>query len=164
MVSTSTVLNILIRAESSHKGLGESAGTIEAKTRFLNRLLQTAFPRYPNDGFNASYPGGVELVYTTAPNPLRPATKTSSQNEIFDPDGEYSPDAWTWGSGNFSTDIVPEYKCSVHHVLELMKKEGPFVGVLGFSVGACMAATVVSLAERAPPKDFLEYLDISIEV
>lgn len=38
------------------------------------------------------------------------------------------------------------------------------MGVLGFSVGACMAATVVSLAERAPSREFMDYLGITVEV
>jgi hypothetical protein len=127
-------------------------------------MLQKEFPTYPNHGFHSSYPGGFELVYTTAPNPLRPSTKTSGQHDAMEVRETDFADCWTWGSGNFEVDVVPEYKSSVYHVLDLMKKEGRFVGVLGFSVGACMAATVVSLAERSPSQEVMDHLGISVEV
>jgi Serine hydrolase (FSH1) len=44
-------------------------------------------------------------------------------------------DAWTWGSENFEIDFTLQYKASIHHVLKVMRNEGPFIGIFGFRLG-----------------------------
>jgi hypothetical protein len=57
-------------------------------------------------------------------------------------------DAWAWGVGDFrQAEEIEGLAQSVTYMLEYMQEHGPFVGAIGFSCGATLAAILSSLLE-----------------
>jgi thioesterase domain-containing protein len=57
-------------------------------------------------------------------------------------------DAWAWGVGDFrQPEEIQGLAQSVTYMLEYMQEHGPFVGAIGFSCGATLAAILSSLLE-----------------
>lgn len=57
-------------------------------------------------------------------------------------------DAWAWGVGDFrQAEEIQGLAQSVTCMLEYMQEHGPFVGAIGFSCGATLAAILASLLE-----------------
>jgi hypothetical protein len=57
-------------------------------------------------------------------------------------------DAWAWGVGDFrQAEEIQGLAQSVTYMLEYMQEHGPFVGAIGFSCGATLAAILSSLLE-----------------
>lgn len=141
-------------------GTGSSGTFFEAKSAFIKKLLQEAFPSFPNKGYHATYPGGIEFHYPTAPNRVLPVTSTSGVDEVEEQD-EDKFDAWTWGIGDYEKDHIIGYEKSVKFMLRYIEEHGPFIGVIGFSAGGSMAFTLASLAERTCPAKVMEDLQIT---
>lgn len=125
-------------------GYTQSGPLFQAKTGALRKTLQKVFP------------AGVELVYPTAPIRLTPADEsflagngTSKDSEGKDEKEQEEIDAWAWwrrkGQGEpYTYEGIEDGLGKVAHVL---KTEGPFDGVVGFSQGGACAAMVASLLE-----------------
>jgi predicted esterase len=115
-------------------GYTQSGPLFQAKTGALRKTLQKAFP------------AGCDLVYPTAPIRLSPADETflAAQEEK----GE-EIDAWAWwrrkGTGEPYT--YEGLELGLGKIAEVLKTEGPFDGVIGFSQGGACAAMVASLLE-----------------
>jgi predicted esterase len=122
-------------------GYTQSGPLFQAKTGALRKTLQKAFP------------AGCELVYPTAPIRLSPADETflAAQEEK----GE-EIDAWAWwrrkGTGEPYT--YQGIELGLGRIAEVLKTEGPFDGVIGFSQGGACAAMVASLLEPARKEAF----------
>jgi len=126
-------------------GYTQSGSLFQAKTGALRKTLQKAFPK------------GIELVYPTAPIRLTPADEsflagnTSKDGEGKDTkDGEEQEiDAWAWwrrkGTGEPYTYEGMEQ--GLERIASVLKEQGPFDGVVGFSQGGAAAAMVASLLE-----------------
>ncbi|CAN9168030.1 FSH1-domain-containing protein [Alternaria alternata] len=126
-------------------GYTQSGPLFQAKTGALRKTLSKAFPK------------GIELVYPTAPIRLTPADEsflagsTGKDGEGKDgKDGEEQEiDAWAWwrrkGSGEPYTYEGIEQ--GLAHIANVLKEQGPFDGVVGFSQGGAAAAMVASLLE-----------------
>ncbi|KAI4929294.1 uncharacterized protein J4E92_004958 [Alternaria infectoria] len=126
-------------------GYTQSGSLFQAKTGALRKTLQKAFPK------------GIELVYPTAPIRLTPADEsflagnTSKDGEGKDAkDGEEQEiDAWAWwrrkGTGEPYTYEGMEQ--GLERIASVLKEQGPFDGVVGFSQGGAAAAMVASLLE-----------------
>ena len=57
-------------------------------------------------------------------------------------------DAWAWGTGDFRrAEEITGLDQSVAITLEFMKAHGPFIGAIGFSCGATLAAILASILE-----------------
>jgi hypothetical protein len=57
-------------------------------------------------------------------------------------------DAWAWGTGDFGkAEQIDGLSQSVAEILKYMQEHGPFIGVIGFSCGATLAALLSSLLE-----------------
>jgi thioesterase domain-containing protein len=57
-------------------------------------------------------------------------------------------DAWAWGVGDFrQAEEIEGLAQSVTYMLEYIQEHGPFVGAIGFSCGATLAAILSSLLE-----------------
>ncbi|KAI4850845.1 hypothetical protein E4T44_02507, partial [Aureobasidium sp. EXF-8845] len=109
--------------------------------------LEKAFPCAPKPGFLPSFPGGVELVYPTAPLKL-------SVNDIpgYDVDGatdDTEPEAYAWwrrkGDGEpFSYEGLDQ---GFARLASCIKDSGPFDGCIGFSQGGAAAGMLASVLE-----------------
>jgi predicted esterase len=126
-------------------GYTQSGPLFQAKTGALRKTLQKAFPQ------------GIDLVYPTAPIRLTPADEsflagngTSRDSEGKDTEGEKEEiDAWAWWrrKGQGEPYTYEGIEQGLAHIASVLKEEGPFDGVVGFSQGAACAAMVASLLE-----------------
>lgn len=64
------------------------------------------------------------------------------------PDREEANDQWVWGYGDPHDGEIKMIERSIAHILHTLVDEGPFVGIVGFSSGAAMAAIIASLLEK----------------
>jgi len=124
-------------------GNAQSGASFESKTRFFKNLLQNACP---------SFPGGVELFYPTAPHRILPASSTTGDEGDFD--------AWTWGFGDYTTEVMQGYGQTIRYMLEVIRTAGPFIGIVGFSAGAATAHILVSIAERRASPELMQNLQM----
>lgn len=117
-------------------GYTQSGPLFQAKTGALRKTLQKAFP------------AGCDLVYPTAPIRLSPADETFLANQAEEK-GEEEIDAWAWwrrkGTGEPYT--YEGIELGLGKIAEVLKTEGPFDGVVGFSQGGACAAMIASLLE-----------------
>ncbi|CAO2657502.1 Nn.00g036280.m01.CDS01 [Neocucurbitaria sp. VM-36] len=130
-------------------GYTQSGPLFQAKTGALRKTLSKAFPK------------GIELVYPTAPIRLTPAdeawlagtTSTDANGKDDASGGEEAQqlDAWAWwrrkdqGGGSYTYDGI---EIGLGHIASVLKEQGPFDGVVGFSQGGACAAMVASLLEE----------------
>lgn len=114
-------------------GYTNTGSVFHAKTRALEKQLRKAFP-------------GLHLSYPTGPIRLDPKDVPG-----YDPSNPDTSDieGYGWWRRSDTTD-PPEYAGldkGLEMIARVMKTEGPFDGVVGFSQGACAAAFVASLLE-----------------
>ncbi|KAH8655032.1 dihydrofolate reductase-like protein [Tricladium varicosporioides] len=138
-------------------GYTQSGPLFRSKTRALEKALLKAFPQAPPSPHNKSkshpsnthpFPGGVSLIYPTAPIRLRPADIPGYQstNEGGDAASEETDNWGWWVKDNNST----EYKGlseGLETIREAIEEAGGVDGVIGFSQGGCAASFVASLLE-----------------
>jgi pimeloyl-ACP methyl ester carboxylesterase len=141
-------------------GYTQSGTLFRAKTRFLETSLKKAFPA--NHPSNPQYPAGVELVYPTAPHRLRIADVPSALPNPSLPgpahrglgggeeEEEEDSDSWAWSRKDEQTGEYVGIEASFDYLAELLRTQGPFTGVIGFSQGAAIATMLASLLEGAP--------------
>lgn len=130
-------------------GYTQSGPLFLTKTGALRKTLQKAFP------------AGCELIYPTAPIRLTPADESFLAGNGTGKDGAESNgngngegedeqiDAWAWwrrkGDGEpYTYEGIEQGLAALAHVL---KEQGPFDGVIGFSQGGACAAMLASLLE-----------------
>jgi predicted esterase len=129
-------------------GYTQSGPLFQAKTGALRKTLQKAFP------------SGVDLVYPTAPIRLTPADESFLAGNGTGRDGagkengsaSEAPgelDAWAWWrrKGDGEPYTYEGLETGLARIAEVMKAQGPFDGVVGFSQGGACAAMVASLLE-----------------
>ncbi|KAI9716133.1 MAG: hypothetical protein M1812_005561 [Candelaria pacifica] len=127
-------------------GYTQSGPLFHAKSRALEKTLQKAFPPSSSPS-TAAYPDGLELIYPTAPLKLSlteiPGLDTSDENIESD-----DLDAWAWWRKNDQTGEYEGMDQGLARIADVLKSEGPFAGVVGFSQGAAVAGMVASLLEK----------------
>lgn len=64
------------------------------------------------------------------------------------PDQTDGPEKWVWGYGDPSDGEITNIELSTKHILATLDHKGPFVGIVGFSSGAAMAAIIASHLEK----------------
>ncbi|KAF2839181.1 FSH1-domain-containing protein, partial [Patellaria atrata CBS 101060] len=131
-------------------GFTQSGPLFHAKTRALEKNLQKAFP------------AGCTLVYPTAPIRLLPSDLTfdsahvdpshsNSQNAELGSSAQAleEPDAWGWWRRKGDTEpyTYEGLEIGLEKIAQVLKEEGPFDGVIGFSQGGAAAGMVASLLE-----------------
>ncbi|KAJ6207611.1 serine hydrolase FSH [Bipolaris maydis] len=122
-------------------GYTQSGPLFQAKTGALRKTLNKAFPK------------GIELVYPTAPIRLTPTDFSLITGAVTDrtsaPDADEELDAWAWWRKRPSNDIYhfDGLDEGLGHIAAILKEQGPFDGVIGFSQGAAATAMVASLLE-----------------
>lgn len=112
-------------------GYTQNGALFRAKTRVLEKRLQKALP-------------SVSLSYPTGQIQLKPDDVPG-----FDGNPTESTEAYGWWKRRDDSD-PPEYvgiDDAFDEIAKVLKAEGPFDGVIGFSQGACFAAVVASLLE-----------------
>ncbi|THW60342.1 hypothetical protein D6C85_06693 [Aureobasidium pullulans] len=130
-------------------GYTQSGPLFHAKTRALEKNLDKAFPAAPKPGHLPSYPGGVELVYPTAPLKL-----SISDIPGYDVDGSKSenedPEAYAWWrrKGDGEPFTYEGLEQGFERIAEVIREKGPFDGAIGFSQGGAAAGMFASLLEE----------------
>ncbi|KAB8259717.1 serine hydrolase FSH [Aspergillus pseudonomiae] len=114
-------------------GHGQSGEFFRYKTRFLSKPIEETLSQIPFDELTGLAPAGVELVYLNGPLAAD-----------CNPDGHRRQ----WGCGDFDNGEIRGLDRSIQLVLEEIEKNGPFIGVIGFSTGAALAVIIASLLEE----------------
>jgi predicted esterase len=144
-------------------GYTQSGPLFRAKTRALEKSLAKAFP------------AGCSLIYATAPHKLLPAeiprwdvlqpyasamTSTERAREqaqaLLD-----EPDAYAWWrrKGDAEPYAYEGLDSGFATVAEILEREGPVDGVMGFSQGAAMTAMVAAALEEERRKTWGSFVE-----
>jgi pimeloyl-ACP methyl ester carboxylesterase len=105
-------------------------------------------------------PSSIEFFY---PNGILPAQIPNTHNPIILEaqeddknlnqyrqcilDEHPANDLRTWAYGDHGSENIVGFDESIRYVLELLNEHGPFIGIIGFSMGAALAAITASLLE-----------------
>ena len=122
-------------------GFTQSGPLFAAKCGALRKTLTKAFP------------AGITLSFPTAPLRLSPTDVSflhGNNNEEKNEGGEAEEvDAWAWWrrKGDGEPYTYEGLDIGLGRIAEVLKEEGPFDGVVGFSQGGAAAAMVASLLE-----------------
>ncbi|KAK4555205.1 hypothetical protein LTR86_007501 [Recurvomyces mirabilis] len=138
-------------------GFTQSGHLFEIKTKALKKSLEKHFPPAPKPGHLKQYPGGLELVYPTAPIRLDPTDIPGQDASSFDGPGRNDGsradndgiEAYGWWrrKGDGEPYTYEGMERGFERIAEVLKEKGPFQGVLGFSQGGAAAGMVASLLE-----------------
>lgn len=130
-------------------GFTQSGPIFHAKTRALEKNLQKAFPA----GISLSYPTApIRLFKSDIPNwdtvndpnaPDHPDKKSQSAEQ----DEETDYYGWWRRKGTSEPYRYEGMETGLAKVAEVLKSEGPFDGVIGFSQGGALAGMLASLLE-----------------
>jgi hypothetical protein len=110
-------------------GHGQSGWFFYHKTKFLIKTLQMM----ASERNKKRLANGIELFYPNGP-------LQASQN--------VDPDVWAWGRGDFEGGLIDGLNETLKKIMDILHTYGPFVGVIGFSTGAAIAAITASLLEH----------------
>jgi predicted esterase len=118
-------------------GFTQSGPLFHAKTRALEKNLQKAFP------------AGITLHYPTAPIRLARADVPFAVASNDTGEEEEETDAWAWWrrKGDGIPFTYEGLEKGLAHIAHVLKTEGPFDGVIGFSQGGAAAGMIASLLE-----------------
>lgn len=68
---------------------------------------------------------------------------------------------WVWGYGDPERDRIRGLETTIEYLLRFMDIHGPFIGIMGFSTGACIGAIIASLLEKRESVGNLRF-DVSL--
>lgn len=138
-------------------GFTQSGPLFQIKTKALLKLLHKAFPPAPAPGHLKSHPGGVELIYPTAPMKLSPEDVPSLiADSTEDGNGGLRDEAYGWWTRENDSEPY-QYRGldnGLAAIAAVLREEGPFDGVVGFSQGGCAAGMVTALLEDGRKEAF----------
>ncbi|KAJ5112011.1 hypothetical protein N7532_000056 [Penicillium argentinense] len=144
-------------------GNGQSGGYFHSKTRRIRDGLHQAFTTSISGKERPYFPEGLEFLYPDAPLPL---PDNSSVEDSANHDDNFQSlltlydnydarsSSRVWGYGDPASDELVGLELTFRYLLGIMRTEGPFIGVMGFSTGACLAAVLAGLLERKDGCDF----------
>ena len=118
-------------------GHGQSGQFLSCKTRFLQHPLRQMILRTLHQKSAYSNVDKVEFYYPSGPLPANPDHPWGESNNL-----------WAWGHGDPKLDHISGLKQSIQYIMWILETHGPFVGTMGFSTGAAIAAMVCSLLEK----------------
>lgn len=128
-------------------GYTQSGCFFQQKLRRLQRCLETSFP-----GTTFSFPTGpikLDRAISQHQDPESHAVAFGSQDDANDVD-DNDLDAYAWFHP-YSHERPPVgFYASLDLLANILRTEGPFDGVIGFSQGSIMAGCIASLLEGAP--------------
>ncbi|PWY74199.1 dihydrofolate reductase [Aspergillus eucalypticola CBS 122712] len=120
-------------------GYTESGKFFREEVLGLEKALIEAFPAAPAPGFHRDYPDGVELVYPDGTWRLKP---TDWERYIPGTDPGYG-----WFYKVSDDDEFPGLPDALKKLGDIMRSQGPFAGVIGFSQGGFLTGLITSLFE-----------------
>ncbi|KIW04075.1 uncharacterized protein PV09_04892 [Verruconis gallopava] len=126
-------------------GYTQNGPLFRSKTRALEKNLQKAFP---HRSVQLSYPTApIKLYKSDIPNWDDPNGTAGFENQ--DAGGEEAPDAWGWWrrKGEKEPYTYDGMENGFARCAEVLKAEGPFDGVIGFSQGGALAGMLASALE-----------------
>ncbi|KAL8894734.1 MAG: hypothetical protein Q9192_004088 [Flavoplaca navasiana] len=134
-------------------GYTQSGPSFQRKVRRLQYHLEAMFP-------------DVELCFPTGPIRLRPSEKAQAfglwqhgadaNADSFDSADRPDPDdidAYAWHTLHTVQDPPPGCEQSLDILADVLRSEGPFDGVLGFSQGTVLAVMIASILEGSPRRE-----------
>ncbi|OJJ43451.1 hypothetical protein ASPZODRAFT_136316 [Penicilliopsis zonata CBS 506.65] len=130
-------------------GFTQSGSLFHAKSRALTKHIQKNFPLHE-----------VVPVYPTGPIRLDPADipgytpSEGADGQEKDQAEQMEAYGWFRRSNAGNPPLYLGLEDGLASVAEVLRKEGPFDGVIGFSQGAAMAAMVASLLETGRKQAF----------
>lgn len=126
-------------------GFTQSGPLFEIKTKALKKSLDKAFPAAPKPGHLKSYPGGLEFVYPTAPMKL---SYTDIPGGVAEPE-DLRDEAYGWWKrkGDSEPYLYDGLEEGLEAIAQILREEGPFDGVIGFSQGGSAAGMLAALLE-----------------
>ena len=127
-------------------GYTQSGPLFRSKTRALEKNLQKAFKQ----GVRLSYPTApIRLFKSDIPNWDDPNGTASFESSSTGAAEEEDTDAWGWWrrKGTSEPYTYEGIEKGFSRVAEVLKDEGPFDGVVGFSQGAALAGMLASSLE-----------------
>ncbi|WPH01629.1 Hypothetical protein R9X50_00447900 [Acrodontium crateriforme] len=137
-------------------GYTQSGHLFNLKSKALQKHLAKSFPPAPQTGHLKQYPGGVEFHYPDAP--IRLSTKDIPGFSGQDLQSDDGPEAYGWwrrkGDGQNEPFRYEGIEKGMGAVAEVLKAQGPFDGVVGFSQGGAAAGLVASLLEPGRKEAF----------
>ncbi|KAJ5115986.1 hypothetical protein N7456_000334 [Penicillium angulare] len=129
-------------------GYTETGESFRADISGLEKALQKAFPAAPAPNHHPLYPGGLELFFPTGTWRLRP---TDWARYIPGTDPGYG-----WFYKVPDDEEFPGLDQGLTRLGELMKAEGPFAGVIGYSQGGFLTGLISSMLEPGRKQRFEE--------
>jgi hypothetical protein len=134
----------------------QSGDFFQIKTKEIRERFHEALCSSLSNRQDPSFPGGVEFVYPDAPFTIpdnRPVDDVE-KNYSFDSlirgsynDHNYS-ESHIWGYGDIHEVNFLGPESSIPFLRDVIRSDGPFIGVIGFSLGACLAIILTTLLER----------------
>lgn len=130
-------------------GYTQSGTSFHAKSRALIKHITKAFPLHE-----------VAAIYPTGPLRLDPADIPG-----YEPSPDRNPDdpieayGWWRRSNTANPPLYVGVEDGLQAVAKVLREEGPFDGVIGFSQGAALAAMVASLLETGRMGAFARFQD-----
>ncbi|KAM3421320.1 hypothetical protein BST61_g1718 [Cercospora zeina] len=126
-------------------GFTQSGSLFEIKTKALKKSLEKAFPPAPKAGHLNSHPGGLEFVYPTAPMKL---SYTDIPGGVAEPE-DLREEAYGWWKrkGDSEPYLYDGLDEGLKALAQILREEGPFDGVVGFSQGGSAAGMLAALLE-----------------
>ncbi|KAF2235329.1 FSH1-domain-containing protein [Viridothelium virens] len=140
-------------------GYTQSGPIFHGKTRALEKTLHKSFPASPHPSALPAYPGGLALHYPTAPikldKPDIPGADPDA-NANADADAAAVEEAYAWWvrKGDAEPFYYEGMERGFARIAEVLRTEGPFDGVVGFSQGGAAAGMVASLLEEGRAEAF----------
>ncbi|CAI7629381.1 unnamed protein product [Penicillium glandicola] len=113
-------------------GHGQSGQFFQCKTRFMRQYMEQTVLRTLQQDHTRQI-SSIEFYYP-------------SGQMRADPDS-WNDDARAWGHGDPKTGHIQGLEKSIEYISDILERHGPFIGIMGFSTGASLAAVVTSLLE-----------------
>lgn len=138
-------------------GYTQSGSVFYSKSRALIKNIQKALPLHQ-----------VDPVYPTAPIRLDPTDIPGFEPSSTTQEGgsgssqQQELEAYGWWRHSSTPSNPPEYiglNDGLNAVATVIRNEGPFDGIIGFSQGAALAAMVASLLEPGRKESFIHFSD-----
>ncbi|KAF2208222.1 hypothetical protein CERZMDRAFT_114740 [Cercospora zeae-maydis SCOH1-5] len=126
-------------------GFTQSGPLFEVKTKALKKALEKAFPPAPKAGHLKSHPEGLEFVYPTAPMRL---SYTDIPGGVAEPE-DLREEAYGWWKrrGDSEPYLYDGLDEGLKALAQILREEGQFDGVIGFSQGGSAAGMLAALLE-----------------
>ncbi|KAJ5915555.1 hypothetical protein N7466_011488 [Penicillium verhagenii] len=123
-------------------GHGQSGQFISCKTQFLQEPLTKAIQESLHNNPAQQQVDTINFYHPTALFPANPDHPHPETNT-----------SWAWACGGPEKDQASGYVETIRYLLGVVEEYGPFIGIVGFSTGAAIAAAITSILEKRESLD-----------